>query len=147
MLRFILTIAIPLFACLQPRAGLAEPKAVVLENSVHFGRVVRGTLVQHEFVVENRGSAPLVITRVTMTAPLTVQRLPRIEPGQRDSIPIKLDTSAVSGPFEGELVLSCNDPVTPEIHISFSFRLSHNSPLMDLSLDSGHDGGGRNSER
>lgn len=132
MLQFILAIAITLLACWQSQAEVAKPKAVVLESRIDFGRVVRGTLVQHDFAVENQGSAPLIITRITMTAPLTVQRLPRIEPGQRGSIPIKLDTSAVSGSFEGELILFCNDPATPEIRIAFGgevFETVELSPL------------------
>lgn len=131
MIRFILVVAVPLIA-FQPEVGLAQPKAAISENSFQFGRVVRGTPVQHEFVIENRGNAPLVIARVAMTAPLTVQRLPRIEPGQRGSIPVKLDTSALKGPFDGQVILFCNDPLNPEIPASFAgevFETVELSPL------------------
>lgn len=102
-----------------PQAEAAVPKAVVIESEFHFGRVVRGTVVRHEFVVENRGSAPLVITRIALTAPLVADRLPRIEPGKRGSIPVRLDSSAVNGPFQGELILFTNDPATPQARASF----------------------------
>lgn len=132
MLQFILTTVIVLSTFLQSRAAVAKPQAVVLESSINFGRVVRGTPIEHELTIENHGSAPLIITRITMSALLTVRHLPRIEPGQHGAIPIKLDTSEVNGPFEGEIVLSCNDPDTPELHVSFSgevFETLELSPL------------------
>jgi hypothetical protein len=119
MLQFILATLITLFAGWQSQAEVAMPKAVVLQTSINFSRVVRGTLIQHELAVENRGAAPLIFTRITMTAPLSVRRLPRIEAGQRGAIPIELDTSAIAGSFEGEIILFCNDPASPEIHVSF----------------------------
>jgi hypothetical protein len=132
MPQFILTIAITLFACLQSQAEVTKPKAVVLESRIDFGRVMRGALIQHELAVDNHGSAQLLITRITMTAPLTVRRIPRIEPGQRGHIPITLDTSEISGSFKGEVVLFCNDPATPEIHISFAGEVFESVELSPL---------------
>ncbi len=132
MLQVILAIAIALFGGAQPQAGAGQPKAVATESRFDFGRVVRGTLVQHDFVVENRGNSPLVITRISMTAPLIVKRLPQISPGQRGDIPISLDTSSIDGPFDGEVILFLNDPVTPEMHFSFAgavFETVELSPL------------------
>src|SRR5262249_31599926 len=77
-------------------------------------------------------SAQLIIARIAMTPPLTVKRIPRIEPGQRGNISLTLDTSTLSGSFNGELILFCNNPATPEIHIPFTgeaFEAVELSPL------------------
>lgn len=132
MLQCLLAIAIALLACLQSQAEGAKPKAVVLESRIDFGRVLRGTLIQHELALANHGNAPLVITRVTMTAPLTVKRLPRIEAGQEGKIPILLDTSGLTGAFDGELVLFCSDPANAEIHISFAGEVFESVQLSPL---------------
>lgn len=40
------------------------PRIVAPEGNYHFSSVVDGTKVEHEYVIENRGNAPLKITRV-----------------------------------------------------------------------------------
>ena len=40
------------------------PRIVAPEGNYHFSSVVDGTKVEHEFVIENRGNAPLKISRV-----------------------------------------------------------------------------------
>jgi hypothetical protein len=40
------------------------PAAELAEESFHFGTVVEGSEVRHDFVLRNRGTAPLVIHRL-----------------------------------------------------------------------------------
>ncbi len=133
MLQAILASAIALLSGVSPQAEASEPKPVCVESRFQFGRVVRGTLVQHDFVVENRGTGPLIITHITMTAPLTATRLPRVAPGERGSIPIELDTSAIDGPFDGQIILFLNDTATPEIRLSFAGEVFETVELSPLS--------------
>jgi hypothetical protein len=45
-------------------AATPVPKAVVPEGIHVFEPVVEGTLVSHDFILENRGDAPLVIDSI-----------------------------------------------------------------------------------
>lgn len=47
----------------QPAADPA-PRAVLPESEYHFGKVVEGTQVRHEFVLKNQGKGPLQILKV-----------------------------------------------------------------------------------
>lgn len=40
------------------------PRIVAPEGAYHFSPVVDGTKVEHEFVIENKGNAPLKISNV-----------------------------------------------------------------------------------
>ena len=54
-------------------AGIARaPQVVVADGDFDFGRVLTGTLVEHEFVVKNERAVPLVIDEVRLTPPLTL---------------------------------------------------------------------------
>jgi hypothetical protein len=44
-----------------------KPEAYFPENTFTFGNVLEGTLVNHDFVIENKGDAPLAIERVKST--------------------------------------------------------------------------------
>jgi hypothetical protein len=63
----LLIIAVVLWsgACLadQP-ASPSAPEAVVQTTTFHFGPVVDGTEIQHDFIIANRGEAPLDILKV-----------------------------------------------------------------------------------
>jgi Protein of unknown function (DUF1573) len=98
-----------------------EPKAVFPRTSFHFGHAVSGAVVEHEFVVQNEGSAPLQIHDVRMTAPLQVTRMPaQVAPGAQAVLRFKLDTSNLKGPFEGQILVSLNDPALPQARLAFA---------------------------
>src|SRR5262245_45617927 len=59
-----------------PGTGADLPKAVLRETAFDFGEVIRGRTVDHEFLITNQGTAPLVIHKVAMTPPLRINRLP-----------------------------------------------------------------------
>ncbi len=54
------------WAAEKSTAGDAQgtPRIVAPESSYEFSPVVDGTTVEHDFVVENRGNAPLKISKV-----------------------------------------------------------------------------------
>jgi hypothetical protein len=58
-------------------AGIARaPQVVVADSDFDFGRVLSGTLVEHQFVVKNERDVPLVIDEVRLTPPLTLVGAP-----------------------------------------------------------------------
>jgi hypothetical protein len=122
-----LRIACSLFLFLAPLsvAFPAEtPKAVFPETQFTFGKVMRGTEIQHEFVLRNEGKAALRILGVSCTAPLLLDRMPaHLEPMAEVRLRVQLDTSKLSGPFEGQISILLNDPVLPEGLLVFEGRV------------------------
>lgn len=52
-------VAVPL-----PGAHAAEPEVFLPTDRHEFGTVVEGTIVQHDFIIQNRGAALLEILKV-----------------------------------------------------------------------------------
>ena len=96
-----------------------QPKAIFPQDSFHFGKVVRGAIVEHEFVLRNDGTATLKLGNVRMSPPLIVTRMPaRIEPGSQASLHFKLDTSNLIGQFDGFVLVAFSDPSIPDARLS-----------------------------
>ena len=101
-------------------AGADAPKAVFPDAGFDFGRTMYGSVVEHDFVLRNEGSAALKIVKASMTSPLLVTRMPReLAPGGEGMIHFRLDTAALSGPFKGQIMVFLNDPDLPEADLSF----------------------------
>jgi hypothetical protein len=81
--------------------------------------------------LKNEGAAVLRILGVRTTVPLMLGRMPaQIEPGAEVRLRIQLDTSKLSGPFEGQILISLNDPVLPEATLLCEGRVI---PSIELS--------------
>lgn len=61
---FALLLALPSNIHAAQPAAAPAPRAVLSESEYHFGKVVEGTLVQHEFILKNQGKGPLKIIKV-----------------------------------------------------------------------------------
>ena len=74
---------------------------------VDFGRVLRGTPVEQELVIENNGDAPVHLIQARMTPPLIATSLPgTIAPGGKGTLKFRLDTSKLQGLYEGMIALA-----------------------------------------
>ena len=108
-------------AMLNSVAGAQVPKATLLEPDFQFGKVAMGSKVEHTFLVRNTGDAPLRMKNVTMTAPLRPVKLQAtIAPGQEAQLKFSLDTTQLSKEFDGRIVLTTDDPKTPQLEMRFS---------------------------
>jgi Protein of unknown function (DUF1573) len=104
--------------------GADPPKAVLPDVAFHFGKVARGRVVEHDFLVRNDGGSPLAIHRVQMTTPLRVEPWPReIVPGADARVRFRLDTAELEGPFDGQVAILLNDPRLPEARFTFTGRI------------------------
>ena len=114
-----------LLLVLQSVAWPADgPKAVMPETRFAFGTAIRGAGIEHAFVLRSEGSAALRILEIRTTAPLLLDRMPaQIEPGAEIKLLVRLDTSKLSGPFDGEILISLNDPALPEARLVFEGRV------------------------
>jgi hypothetical protein len=105
---------------LPAAAGVEAPQAAFTEDRFDFGRVMHGSMAEHDFLLKNEGSASLRIVKVGMTPPLVVTRMPsEIAPGGEGLIHFKLDTTELRGPFKGRITIFLNDPALPEAGLMF----------------------------
>ena len=93
----------------------------VVDADFDFGRVLKGTLVEHQFVLKNGRAVPLVIGAVTLTPPLTLVAAPAsIAAGTQAIVRVRLDTSRVTGLFEGRIALSIADADEANVDLTFT---------------------------
>ena len=97
-----------------------EPKAVLPDPQFDFGRVLTGSVVEHDFVLKNDGSAALRTIKASMTAPLVVTRMSHeVPPGGEGTIHFALNTAGLRGRFIGHITVFLNDPDVPEAQLIF----------------------------
>jgi len=110
---------------LQAQAGPA-PQADVPETRHEFGTVGSGAEGTHEFVINNTGSAPLVLTRGATSCSCTVsdfetseggneQARKELAPGGSTRVRLKWRGKGSGGPFRQQATIFTNDPRRPEI--------------------------------
>jgi hypothetical protein len=98
----------------------SAPKLAVAEPGFDFGRALKGAVIEHTFVLRNEGDSPLVIEELRMTPPLTMIVPPHeIRAGGEGALRFRLDTSNTVGVFEGQILLSLNDPEQPRFRLTF----------------------------
>jgi hypothetical protein len=106
--------------CSPLPAAQDEPLAVVEASNVDLGQVVRGEKRLAEFVVHNRGNAPLKITEVKPGCGCTVASFDETVPvGGTGRIKATVDTTTLSGFVGRGLTAFTNDPLTPELFLTF----------------------------
>jgi hypothetical protein len=87
------------------------PEAVVAEMTFDAGTVSRGSVIKHDFVIENRGKGTLEISRVHAACGCTVTEYDRkIEPGKQGKITASVSTAAFSGPIHKTINVVTSDP-------------------------------------
>src|SRR5215471_4016228 len=106
------------------------PRAMVVDPRFHFDATLSGSTVEHDFILKNLASGPLRIQKVSMTPPLVVTSMPReVLAGSEGKIHFKLDTSHLSGPFQGEILVFLDESTEPEIELTFEGQVI---PLIDV---------------
>ncbi len=111
---------------LIPLAASASegPRAVFSQTIVDFGTAVQGTKIVREFILQNEGVAALRIRGLQATAPLLPDRIPaHIAPGSQVVLRVRLDTTALSGHFEGVVRVSLDDPALAEARLTVVGRV------------------------
>jgi hypothetical protein len=103
-------------------AGIARaPQVVVADRDFDFGRVLKGTLIEHEFVVKNDRAAPLTIEEVRLTPPLALVGAPTsVAAGAQGVVRVRLDTSTFTGLFEGRIIVSIGGTDEPNINLTIT---------------------------
>src|SRR5262245_63392445 len=100
------------------------PRAVFTQRIVDFGTAVQGAKLVHEFVLKNEGVVALRIRGLQATAPLLPDRIPaNIAPGSQVILRVRLDTTALSGDFEGIVRVLLDDPALAETNLTVVGRV------------------------
>ena len=104
-----------------PDAIAGPPNINALQPDFDFGRVLTGTPVEHQFVLKNESSFPAVIDEVRLTPPLTLVSAPAsVAAGTQAVVRVRLDTSRITGLFEGQVVLSMAGSDNAAIGLTFA---------------------------
>lgn len=84
-----------------------------------FGAVFEGEAVRHDFVIENRGKAPLLIERVRPSCRCAAAEFQdRIPPGGEGKVTVVLDTKGLfSGPITKSAFVYTNDPLRRQLEL------------------------------
>lgn len=100
-----------LAACFAGSAAATKgPVASVPESHYQFDPVVEGTVVLHDFIIENQGDVPLIISDVKTTCGCTTAfHSPQVAPGEKGSVSIRADTQGYGdNRFAKDITVSTN---------------------------------------
>jgi len=105
-----------------PPPGTDVPSIYFPVTEHDFGRVYEGEKVKTEFDFENRGTAPLEITRVQTSCGCTIVEKPTapVDPGGKGKIAVEFDSKRRKGDQEKDVRIFTNDPQRPLIKLKFS---------------------------
>ena len=97
------------------------PHAVLDAATQDFGRVARGSVLSGAFVIENAGSAPLIIDRMEFSSPgIRAHVTQTIAPGSSAELVVEWDTAHYTRDTEVQLALQLNDPASPQLVLTLS---------------------------
>jgi hypothetical protein len=116
------------FLAIDTPSDAEVPQVEAVETTHHFGSVGSGEKGQHAFVIRNRGTAPLVLTRGATSCTCTVSDLGAsndggdetaaekiVAPGGETTVSIQWTGKGAGGPFRQQATVLTNDPRRPEI--------------------------------
>lgn len=110
-----LALPVGLMAEEKPAAPATKATIFCADPKFDFGKVVQGKAVEHTFVIENKGAAPLNILSVQPSCGCTTAPISQntVEPGKTTEIKAKFDSSRADGSVHKTINVSSNDPDNP----------------------------------
>ena len=123
------------------RAAVSESRPVISisSTSYDFGTVAQGTKVVHEFEVKNKGSADLVIQRLSPSCGCTATQVasPIIKPGGSEKVRVTFDTSGFMGDKTKSVLIASNDTNTPEVIVTLKGQVLSSYTVEPARVDFG----------
>ena len=91
----------------------------------NFGKVIAGALVEHDFLLRNRGEGELVLQRIVPACGCTTAAVPEpIAPGQEGVLRIAFDSAGFSGAVSKSIRVFSNDPSQPYLDLALEGEVS-----------------------
>jgi hypothetical protein len=113
-----------LLICALSSEGISasrQTKPLFADPVFDAGRVMRGTPIEHTFVLKNDGPETVQLGNIRMSNALTLVRgAARVEPGTQGSFQFRLDTSQLLGAFDGTILVSFGNASRPDAELKFT---------------------------
>jgi hypothetical protein len=102
-----------------PAEAVPAPRAVTGATSYNFGQVLEDQALTHAFLIQNAGTAPLLIQELDPDCACTVASYEKtIPPGGQGEITLTIKPFSVLHQFKKMTKVRLNDPETPLIHLT-----------------------------
>jgi hypothetical protein len=100
------------FSKLSSEELASAPKASFSESRYDFGSIQPGQVVEHDFVLENKGKSDLIIRKVSASCGCTAVKPSKtlIKPGEQVPIKVKFNSRGRSGQQNKTVTVITNDP-------------------------------------
>ena len=113
------------------RAESPDPLVWTDVESFDFGNITPTQPVEHEFTVANKGGKDLNITNVRSTCGCTAAVVGHqlLKPGESTKLKVTFDPRGKSGPQQKPVIISSNDPKSPQKTIVITGVIVTEPPL------------------
>lgn len=115
-------------------AQFNQPKIDAPKKYHDFGTIVEGQIVSTNFEIVNNGSSELKIERVNASCGCTAAAPTKniLLPGEKTMIKVDFNSSGRLGPQEKFVYVMSNDPMNPELKLSFKCVVVDKSVAKDF---------------
>jgi hypothetical protein len=103
-----------------------NPKIVFDEQEHDFGKVSRGTILEFNYKFTNEGNGKLIISNVQASCGCTgavIDGKKEFEENESGEIKVTFNTQGREGIQSKTVVISSNDPIQPQIVLSFTCEI------------------------
>lgn len=103
-------------------AQKSAPK-ISIDNKVHnFGDIKENVFVAHDYLIKNTGTEALKITKVNASCGCTAAQPDKteLEPGDSTYLHVEFNSAKRSGIQNKHVYVFSNDPVNPQVRLSFT---------------------------
>jgi rhodanese-related sulfurtransferase len=138
MLRRITALVLGLSLLLSCSACSAKPSAVVQEPVFDFGIALDGSVVEHIFLIDNKGDSNLEILDVQAGCGCTTTNISSmtVPPGDTVRLTASLNTAGYGGSRVSKpITVKTNDPEHPQIILTFEGTVSAAKPYFVAAQD------------
>lgn len=115
------------------------PSVFVKDTTYDYGVVLEGDAVHGQFVFENRGTAPLVVQKVSTSCGCTAALVSTdvLAPGDSGKVEASLRTLGYKGGLTKQIYLETNDPVNPRLVLKLTGTVKRDIDVTPPFIDFG----------
>jgi hypothetical protein len=113
-----------------------RPIVAIDETDFSFGSMEQGKSMKHDFVIFNRGTAPLKLEKGDTTCKCTLSELDNnvIQPGKSATVTLEWRAESGPGPFRQSASIHTDDPLRPELNLVVNGEITQGVTLTPSEL-------------